>query len=90
MQTMVIKYGRSLSMSRGKLQVTTEMIRAARELLRWNQEDLAERAGIGVSTLRVYEVKPGKLTAPPETRARIIAALQGAGIEFLDNGVKLR
>src|ERR1035437_5874421 len=69
--------------------VTTDMIRAARELLRWRQEKLAERAGLAVSPLRLWEGKSGELAAPPETRARIIAALQGAGVEFLENGVRL-
>jgi DNA-binding transcriptional regulator YiaG len=77
-------------MSIGKIQVTSEMVKAARQLLRWKQDDLAERAGIGVATLRVWEGKSGVLAAPPETRGRIISALQGAGIEFLENGVKLR
>ena len=74
------------------LDVTMSQIKAARELLQWTAGDLAERAGIGATTLRRLESEGGgrPLGGAPETRMKIIAALQGAGIEFLENGVRLR
>jgi transcriptional regulator with XRE-family HTH domain len=69
-------------LAREKIQVTVEMIKAARELLRWRQEELASRAGIAISTLRRLEGMTGALAEAEETNARIISALQGAGIEF--------
>jgi transcriptional regulator with XRE-family HTH domain len=74
----------------GKIQVTVEMIKAARELLRWRQEELASRAGIAISTLRRLEGMTGPLQGQPETQARIVSALQGAGIEFIERGVRVR
>ena len=72
--------------------MTVEMVKAARELLRWRQEELAERAGIAISTLRRLEGMSGPLAGADETKARIVSALQGAGIEFSADGwgVKLR
>ena len=66
------------------------MIKAARELLRWRQEELASRAGIAISTLRRLEGMPGPLQGQRETQARIVSALQGAGIEFSEGGVRLK
>jgi len=74
----------------GKIQVTVEMIKAARELLRWRQEELAIRAGIAISTLRRLEGMTGPLAGAEETKARIVSALQGAGIEFSERGVRLK
>jgi transcriptional regulator with XRE-family HTH domain len=71
--------------------VTVQQIRAARQLLGWRQEVLAQRAGIGISTLRRAEgFDRGPLQGvTEETKARIIAALQGAGIRFTAHGVEL-
>ena len=70
--------------------MTVEMVKAARELLRWRQEELASRAGIAISTLRRLEGMSGPLGGAEETKARIISALQGAGIEFSEGGVRIR
>jgi transcriptional regulator with XRE-family HTH domain len=78
-------------LARGKVQVTVEQLKAARELLRWHQQDLAGRAGIGIATLRRVEgFKTGPIQGVEEiTKARIVAALQGAGIRFTEHGVEL-
>ena len=67
-------------------------IKAARALLDWNQEELADRAKVGVATLRRIEGTDGEL---PETKAaeKIVAALKAAGIAFQNHGkpgVRLR
>jgi transcriptional regulator with XRE-family HTH domain len=67
--------------------MTVEMIQAARALLKWRQEALAERAGIAISTLRRLE--GGHATAV-ETKAKVQSALTTAGVVFLINGVQLR
>jgi transcriptional regulator with XRE-family HTH domain len=77
-------------LSSGNILVTSEMIKASRELLRWRQEELASRAGIAVSTLRRLEGMSGPLGGTEETRALILAALRGAGIEFIEGGVRLK
>ena len=70
--------------------MTVEMIKAARELLRWRQEELASRAGIAISTLRRLEGMTGSLQGGDETKVRIVTALQGAGIEFSEGGVRIK
>lgn len=66
-------------------------IRAARAILDWSAADLARRAGIAATTMRRLESAPGPMLGGEEnTRARILAALSGAGIEFIPGGVVLR
>jgi transcriptional regulator with XRE-family HTH domain len=77
-------------LARGNIQVTVEMVKAARELLRWRQEELASKAGIAVSTLRRLEGMTGPLAGAAETKGRIVSALQGAGIEFIEGGVRIK
>lgn len=75
--------------------LTASQIRAARALLRWSAEDLAERSAVGVATIRRAEVSEDKtsLTIPNDSAIR--TSLEGAGIEFIDEngggaGVRLR
>jgi transcriptional regulator with XRE-family HTH domain len=67
--------------------------RAARGLLDWTQQELADAARIGVATLRQFEGEGA------ETRQATLAvlkwALESAGVEFIDEngggpGVRLR
>jgi transcriptional regulator with XRE-family HTH domain len=66
--------------------LTSEHIRAARALLRWEQEKLAEASGVSVPTIGRLEMQPGQLPAYPETISAIRTALEKAGIEFLNGG----
>ena len=72
--------------------ITGEQIRRARELLGWTPYRLAPRAGIGHTLLRQFE--KGARPIDAESAARLRAALEEAGVEFLDNdtgeGVRLR
>ena len=63
--------------------VSTQQIKAARMLLGWDQIELARRASVGVATLRRIEAQPGCAIAGPGSVAKIVSALEGAGIEFL-------
>lgn len=73
--------------------LTPSQCRAARGLLDWTQQDLADAAHIGVATVRLFE---GKGTAPRySTIALLKQALVSAGIEFIEEngggpGVRLR
>ena len=74
---------------------TSEVIRAARALLRWDQRDLAEASSISLPTIKRLESKPGPLEAHTSTVAALVRALETAGIEFIDEngggpGVRLR
>lgn len=62
-------------------------MRAARALLSWSQEDLAERSGITQATVANIEV--GKHRPSSTTLQRLIESFHGAGIEFLPDGVRL-
>ena len=72
--------------------VTSAQIRAARALLNWTVRDLAERAGVHRNTITRAETDA---TGPGHATAAIRAALEGAGVIFVDEngegpGVRLR
>src|SRR5438045_3968429 len=56
--------------------------RAARALLNWTQEDLVAHSKITKKTIADFE--RGATQPWPETLARIAAAFEAAGIEFLN------
>ena len=64
--------------------VTSEVIRAARALLRWDQRDLADASLVSLPSIKRLESKPGPLAAHPATLAAIKRALESAGVEFID------
>ncbi len=73
--------------------ITGEQIKSARALLRWNQTQLAERAGISVETVKRLERMKGNVSAYAATVEAVEQAFETAGIEFLDDdapGVRLR
>ena len=63
--------------------ITSDQIRAARALLRWSGKDLAEKTGLGFSTLMRLEVLDGVPTAQAKTLETIQKAFEKAGIEFI-------
>ena len=73
--------------------ITSDQIRAARALLRWSGKDLAERTGLGFSTLMRLEVLEGVPSAQAKTLETIQKAFESAGVEFigtLDDGAGVR
>ena len=70
--------------------VTSDQIRAARALLALDQAELAQRAHVSVATLR--RVEGGGDRAKTSLRAvkSIQHALEAAGAEFIENGVRRR
>ncbi len=78
-----------------KALITTSQIRAARALVRWSATDLANKSGIGISTIKRLEVMSGVPTINISTMVAIQAALESAGIEFIGSpddrpGVRLK
>lgn len=75
--------------------ITGSQIRMARAHLKWTLEELAKRAGVGLSTVRRMESVDGP---PPSTVANLQAvqkAFEVAGIEFITSngggpGVRLQ
>jgi hypothetical protein len=70
-------------------------MRAARALLRWSAEDLAEQSAIGVTTIRRAELTEGETSLTTANDLAIRRTLETAGIEFIDEngggpGVRLR
>jgi transcriptional regulator with XRE-family HTH domain len=73
--------------------IVREQCRAARALLDWSQQDLADKAGVGVVTVRQLEA--GTHEPRRATLDVIRRALESAGVEFIDEngggaGVRLR
>ena len=75
--------------------ITSDQIRAARALLRWTADDLAEASKTGIATIRRFEMQEGV----PSGQVRILdllkTTLEKAGIEFIGSpddrpGVRLR
>ena len=63
------------------MELTPSLCRAARGLLGWSQETLAQKARIARATLADFE---GSVrTANPATTALIVSALELGGVEFL-------
>ena len=75
------------------LSITSELIRAARALLRWEQRDLAKASGVSLPTIKRLEVTPGPLAAHGSTVTALRRALESAGIEFTNGsgpGVRIK
>ncbi len=69
------------------LKVSIRQIKAARSLLDWSQSDLALASGISEPTIKRLESQDAELGGRADTAAKIIAALEKAGVEFIvENG----
>jgi len=62
--------------------ITSGQVRAARALLGWTQEKLADRAVVALTALKRLEADPRAVRE--DTRHRVHRALQTAGIAFVD------
>jgi len=62
-----------------------EQIKAARMLLDWDQSELASRSGVGISTIKRLESRPGKIGGAADTLWRIKEALEKAGVIFIES-----
>ena len=73
--------------------LTPAQCRAARGLLKWTQEDLADRSRVGLSTIRKFETE---VTSPhASTLILLRQTLEAHGVEILEQngggpGVRLR
>jgi transcriptional regulator with XRE-family HTH domain len=71
-------------------------VRAARALLGLSQEELAERASIGIMTVKRVEAAGAVIRGSAQTMVRIQRALEKAGVVFEEEdadrgpGVRLR
>ncbi len=63
--------------------ITSGQIRAARSLLRWTGKELAEKSGVGFSTLMRLEAEDGVPNAQTKTLEALRKAFEDAGVEFI-------
>ena len=73
--------------------ITGRHIRAARGLLGMSQSDLAKKSKVALRTLSRMEEFDEAISARTATLNDVVAALEKAGVEFLDDdqpGVRLK
>jgi transcriptional regulator with XRE-family HTH domain len=76
-----------------KHDIIAAQLRAARALIGWSRDDLAAQSGATVRTLA--RIESDQTAARDRTMAAIRAALEAAGVEFIEEngggpGVRLR
>lgn len=77
------------------MSITSEQVRAARALIRWEQKDLAAASGVSLPSIKRLELQPGALTSQTRTIDALRRALEAAGVIFVEEngegpGVRLR
>jgi len=68
--------------------ISSGQIKAARALLDWKGRDLADKSGVGITTLRRYEAQDGIPNANKFVIKAIKTCLEEAGIVFSGDPVK--
>jgi predicted transcriptional regulator len=67
--------------------ISVRQMKAARALLAWSQGDLADASSVSEPTIARLESEDGPVGGRPETGAKLVAALEKAGVEFIaENG----
>ena len=67
--------------------ITGSQLRAARALVRWSAEDLANRSRVAVATVTHAEDEDGPVSVTAADAQAFRRALEGAGVEFItENG----
>ena len=66
--------------------ISSEQVRAARALIRWEQKDLAAASKISLPAIKKMETVPGRLAAQARTVEAIRSAFEAAGVEFTNGG----
>jgi transcriptional regulator with XRE-family HTH domain len=79
----------------GSKPLNSAQIRAARSLIRWSAEDLADKASLSVATIRRAELTDSETSMTAANDLAVRRALESAGVEFIDEngggtGVRLR
>jgi transcriptional regulator with XRE-family HTH domain len=63
--------------------ITGGQIRSARATLRWSVQQLAEKAGVSIQTIKRFEAAEGVPRSRTQTLLEIKGALEAGGIEFI-------
>ena len=75
------------------ISITGPQLKAARALARLSGRELAQKAQVAHGTIKRIEADPGPIQARTNTVRKLVAALERAGVEFIDTGapgVRLR
>ena len=75
--------------------ITAAQLKAARSLLEWNQNQLAEASRVAISTIKNIESRSGSLRGNAQSIWKLEAAIKDAGVVFIDEngggaGVRLK
>jgi predicted transcriptional regulator len=68
--------------------ISAGQMRAARALLGIDQKTLAEMAGVSVPTIQRMEASKGNVRGVVDTLAKVVEALDRAGIELIGDNVQ--
>ena len=63
--------------------ISGTQIRAARAALRWTIEDLAQKSGLGIRTIKKFEAHDGIPAGRTTTMISLKGTFETAGIEFI-------
>jgi transcriptional regulator with XRE-family HTH domain len=66
--------------------ITAAQLRAARVLLGIDQRRLAELSGLSVATIQRMESSETMVRGNVDSLVKLIAAIEAAGVEMIDNG----
>ena len=66
--------------------ITAAQMRAARAMLRVDQRQLAELAGLSLPTIQRMEASDGVVRGNVDSLMKLVEALQAAGIELISDG----
>lgn len=64
----------------------SRQLKAARALVGWDQQQLADAADVAVNTVRRMEAGDGTINANAETVRRVVQALADGGVEIIGSG----
>ena len=66
--------------------LTAAQLKAARALVRMEQRTLAEASGVSLPTIQRMEASNGTVRGVIESLTKVMAALEAAGVEFINDG----
>ena len=70
--------------------LTGPQIRAGRALVRWRAQDLARESAVGIATIKRAELAAGETSMTVANDLAVRRALEAAGAEFVERGVRRR
>ena len=66
--------------------ITAAQLRAARALIGMDQRDLAAASGLSLPTIQRMEASEGVIRGNVDSLMKLIAALEAAGVELINEG----